>query len=144
MRKLPTTLRGRMLCKRDVRRFLCALRIEMPLSSISTLSRHPQFQSRDDFSSPAKTVRYASLCLYLGVWIIVSPLPPRFLKRDASSFVICLMHGVVVRCIIIRMLTRVLEFTLITLRVIARSHATSRISRSSRALNSCAKQRYYA
>ena len=27
-----------------------------------------QFQS-DNFSSPAKTVRYASLCIYLGVWI---------------------------------------------------------------------------
>ena len=44
-----------------------------------------QFQSRDNFPSPAKTVRQASLCLYLGVWIIVSPLPPRFLKRDATS-----------------------------------------------------------
>ena len=38
-------------------------------------------------------MRYASLCLYPGAWIIVSPLPPRFLKRDASSFDICLMHG---------------------------------------------------
>ena len=48
-----------------------------------------QFQSGDNFSSPAKTVRYASLCLYIGVWIIVSPLPRRFLKRDSSSFDIC-------------------------------------------------------
>ena len=49
-----------------------------------------QFQSRDNFSPPAKTVRHASLCLYLSVWIIVSPLPPRFLKQDSSSFDICL------------------------------------------------------
>ena len=40
-----------------------------------------QFQSRDNFSSPAKTVRHALLCLYFDVSIIVSPLPPRFLKH---------------------------------------------------------------
>ena len=40
-----------------------------------------QFQSRHNFSLPAKTVRHASLCLYFGVWIIVSP---RFLERDAN------------------------------------------------------------
>ena len=34
------------------------------------------------FRAATKTVRHASLCPYLGVWIIVSPLPPRFLKRD--------------------------------------------------------------
>ena len=44
-----------------------------------------QFQSRDNSSSPVKTVRHASLCL-LGVWIIAFPHPPRFLKRDPSSF----------------------------------------------------------
>ena len=36
-----------------------------------------QFQSHPNFSLPGKTVQHASLGLYFGVWIIVSPLPPR-------------------------------------------------------------------
>ena len=64
-----------------------------------------QFQSRDNFSSPAKTVRHASLCLYFGVWIIVSPLPPRFLKRDASSFDICFWCTVYGCCNFMRVLS---------------------------------------
>ena len=60
--------------------------IETRLSSISVIDAlwPRQFQSHDNFSSPAKTVRHASLCHYLSVWIIVSHLPPRFLKRDVS------------------------------------------------------------
>ena len=53
-----------------------------------------QFQSRDNFPSPAKTVRHASLCHYFSVWIIVSPLPPwsetRYLsQKDVAILCAC-------------------------------------------------------
>ena len=70
------------------------------LSLIYALWPRP-FQTRDNFSSPAKTVRHTSLCLYLGVWIIVSP---RFLKRDASS---CLAHAQVTRIRMLQFYARV-------------------------------------
>ena len=52
-----------------------------------------QFQSRDNFQSPAKTVRHASLCRRLDNRVSSS-----FLKRNASSFDI--VHCInVVKCI---------------------------------------------
>ena len=59
------------------------------VSSRSTLSGLVSFRAATMFRR-MRRLRYASLCLYLSVWIIVSPLPPRFWKRNASSFDICL------------------------------------------------------
>ena len=51
---------------------------------VGTCTWSMKYADCDNFSSPAKTVRHASLCLHLGIWIIVSPLPPRFLKHLPS------------------------------------------------------------